>query len=411
MVGGMKVERGRGEVVLGVEGGRAVLLVGGGSGGHIYPNLAVAERLGERGAAVVPHLVVSARPLDAEIAAASGVAYSAVPASPLGLRPGSLLRFVRDHRRGVQAVGRLIERTRAAAVLCTGGFVSGPAVAAARRAGVPVALISLDAVPGKANRAAARRVDAVFAAFPPPAPVRSARWEKAEVVGYPLRRSAVGDASAEGRRAAQEHLKLDPARQTLLVFAGSQGARTINRAMAALVGDPGAGAGAAAAVSRWQVLHVAGIEAGAVEALGRAYRGAGVSAVVLPFCDRMDLAWAAADLGVTRAGAGTVAEAWANAVPCVMLPYPFHRDQHQRYNAAPLCERGGAVMLMDAVDPSRNVEGLRGVLLPLLGDAERRAEMRGRLRASVGGDGAAALADWVEQQVAGVRVRAKAGSI
>ena len=409
MVGGMKVERGRGEVVSGVEGGRAVLLVGGGSGGHIYPNLAVAERLRERGAAGVPHLVVSERRLDAEIAAASGVAYSAVPASPLGLRPGSVLRFVRDHRRGVQAVGRLIERIRAAAVLCTGGFVSGPAVVAARRAGVPVALISLDAVPGKANRAAARRVDAVFAAFPAPAPIRSARWKRAEVVGYPLRRSAVGDASAAGERAAREHLELDPGRQTLLVFAGSQGARTINRAMAALVGDPGAGA--AAALTRWQVLHVAGIEAGAVEALRRAYRGAGVSAVVLPFCDRMDLAWAAADLGVTRAGAGTVAEAWSNAVPCVMLPYPFHRDQHQRHNAAPLCERGGAVMLPDAIDPSRNVEGLRGVLLPLLGDAARRAEMHGRLRSSVVGDGAAALADWVEQQVAGARVRGEAVSM
>ena len=301
-------------------------------------------------------------------------------------------------------MGRLIERTRAAAVLCTGGFVSGPAVVAARRAGVPVALISLDAVPGKASRAAARRVDAVFAAFPSPDDGRHRGLRGARVMGYPLRRSAV---AVERPGEARRHLDLDADRPTLLVFAGSQGARTINQAMAALVAD----AGAAAALAGWQVLHVAGIEAGAVEALGRAYRGAGVSAVVLPFCGRMDLAWAAADLGVTRAGAGTVAEAWANALPCVMLPYPFHRDQHQRHNAAPLCERGGAVLLTDAIDPSRNVEGLRGVLLPLLGDAGRRAEMHGRLRSSVVGDGAGALADWVERQVAGARVRAEAASI
>ena len=367
--------------------------MGGGSGGHIYPNLAVAERLRERDVVAQPHLVVSKRQLDAEIAAASGVPFTAVPASPLGLRPRTLWRFLHDHHRGVAAVSRLIAETRAAAVLCTGGFVSGPAVVAAIRAKVPVALVSLDAVPGKANRAAARRADKVFVACSPAAGGPSRRLKDAEAIGYPLRRSAVAN---EPPTEARVHLGLEPQRPTLLVFAGSQGARTINAATATFVSDPEA----AAALQRWQVLHVAGNKAGAVEALQDAYAAGGLHARVVAFCDRMDRAWAAADLAVTRAGAGTVAEAWINAVPCIMLPYPFHRDQHQRHNAAPLETLGGAIVLTDLVEPARNCVSLRHHLIPLLHDPARRALMRQSLSGSRPRDGAASLADWVERQVA-----------
>ena len=296
-------------------------------------------------------------------------------------------------------MGRLLEQTGAGAVVCTGGFVSGPAVAAAARAGVPVALVSLDALPGKANRWAARRAAAVFAAFPPPSPELGLKG--AEVVGYPLRRTAVGDPTAEGKRAAREHFGLDPARETLLVFAGSQGARTINRAMAGLAGGGGGGG----AMAGWQVLHVAGSEAGAAETLRSKYGSARVAARVVAFCDRMDLAWAAADLGVTRAGAGTVAEAWANAVPCVMLPYPFHRDRHQRFNAAPLAAAGGAVVLDDLVAPAANAAALSKHLVPLLRDAEKRAAMRGALEAARPGDGAGAVARWVVERLGAVAGR------
>ena len=402
MVGGMKVEHGHASAVSKGGSGRSVLLVGGGSGGHIYPNLAVVERLRETaaagGMAVEPHLVVSDRGLDADIARGSGVGWTAVPASPLARGPRGLWRFVRDHRRGAAAVGRLLEQTGAGAVVCTGGFVSGPAVAAAARAGVPVALVSLDAVPGKANRWAARRAAKVFAAFAPPLPGAGLRG--AEVVGYPLRRAAVGDRSAGGVRRAREHFGLDPARETLLVFAGSQGARTINRAMTVLAGGGGGGGpGGGGAMAGWQVLHVAGSEAGAAEALRSKYGAAGVAARVVAFCDRMDLAWAAADLGVTRAGAGTVAEAWANAVPCLMLPYPFHRDRHQRHNAAPLAAAGGAVVLEDLVDPAANATALRKHLAPLLRDGGKRAVMREALEAARPGDGAGAVARWVVERL------------
>jgi UDP-N-acetylglucosamine--N-acetylmuramyl-(pentapeptide) pyrophosphoryl-undecaprenol N-acetylglucosamine transferase len=113
----------------------------------------------------------------------------------------------------------------------------------------------------------------------------------------------------------------------------------------------------------------------------------------------MDLAWAAADLAVTRCGAGTVAEAWANAVPGVMLPYPFHKDQHQKHNAAPLVDLGGAVVLDDRIDPAANAASLTHTLGPLLHDASQRRAMRQALRDHPPPDGAARLADWVRQQI------------
>ncbi len=389
---------------------QTVLLVGGGSGGHIYPNLAVAERLP---AGVTPHLVISDRAVDRRIAEASGLAFTILPAAPLSVKPRVRLRFLREYRRGRSAMRRLVRDTQAGAVLATGGFVSGPAVAAAAAAGVPTALISLDAVPGKANRVAARKATAVFCAYPPAAGSRplhrpnshqgqttqnqaegnSPSEREGGTIGFPLRRAAVAeDAVTAGQ--ARRHYGLDPDRPTLLVFAGSQGARTINRALVELASH----ATTRRMLEGWQLLHVTGGDGPDHAAAVSAYRTAELPAAVIVFCDRMDLAWRAAEAAVTRAGAGTVAEAWANAVPCVMLPYPFHMDQHQRHNAAPLLALPGgpgAVVADDQVDPPQNRAMLGEVLQPLLSDADRREAMRSALRATPPGDAAERLARWL----------------
>ncbi|MEM9881688.1 MAG: UDP-N-acetylglucosamine--N-acetylmuramyl-(pentapeptide) pyrophosphoryl-undecaprenol N-acetylglucosamine transferase [Planctomycetota bacterium] len=352
-----------------------MLLVGGGSGGHILPNLAVAERLAEPLAA---HLVLSVRPLDATIAAAAGRPHTAIPAAPLRFRPRQGLRFLRDYRRGVRATAELIQRTDAAAVVATGGFVSGPAVAAARRAGLPVALISLDAVPGRANRRSARQANDVFTAFPPHG--HSPVLPRAEVIGYPLRRQAVSTTDPSD---ARRRLDLDPQRPTLLVFAGSQGARTINRAMTLFYDHE------MWRESGWQALHIAGLGAEAHAP------PASTDVRVQAYCDDMGLAWAAADAAVTRAGAGTVAEAWANAVPCVMLPYPFHQDEHQRHNAAPLVTLGGAVILRDRIEPDENLGPLVQAFASELADDANRRKMTSALQGHPPRDGAQRLADWL----------------
>lgn len=386
-------------MVKAVSPSRTILLVGGGSGGHIYPNLAVAERLpsGFRG-----HLVISQRPLDTQIAGASGLDFTAIPAAPLSVRPRAGLAFLRQYRQGQAATLRLIRETNAVAMIATGGFVSGPAVSAARRAGLPVALMSLDAVPGRANRFAAKDATAVFGAFENHAGTRT--LPRMQVIGFPLRRSAVAPASVTPQ-AARQHFGLDPDRKTLLVFAGSQGARTINEAMAVLYGEgrllerrysegplpgplPGVGVGG------WQVLHVTGpgeTQTRVPKAFGRA----------IAFCDRMDLAWRAADAAVTRCGAGTVAEAWANAVPSVMLPYPFHKDEHQKHNASTLVAIGGTVVVKDLISGPQNAEQLAGVFESVFKDDAKRNAMRQAMRDHPPRDGAQRLADWVTQYIDG----------
>ena len=366
------------------------MFAGGGSGGHIFPNLAVIERLRDAGLAFTPHLLVSDRPLDARVAAAAGVEHTALPAAGFGGRPGALLRFLRGYRAARRVTAGVIERSGARALLATGGFVSAPAAAAAKRAGVPVGLVSLDAAAGRANLRAARLADAVFNALPPHPGARS--LPGAKVVGYPLRASAV---AVRSPAEARVRLGLDPGRRTLLVFAGSQGAQTINRAMLALVRGTGRGLLAAT-----QVLHLTGggVSAQAKaerEELEMAYREANVPAVLEPFCHAMGDAWAAADLALTRAGAGTVAEAWANAVPSIMLPYPYHRDEHQKYNCAPLVILGGAVAEGDMIEPEANVEMLRKVLGRLLKDEAQRSSMRRALKENPPEDGAKHLAAWV----------------
>lgn len=385
------------------------MLVGGGSGGHIYPNLAVVERLGEMRlpAELTPHLVVSQRPLDTKIVEDSGLGFTAIPAAPLSVRLGGFLRFWREYRRGRAATTRLIRDTNAAAMIATGGFVSGPAVAAAKQLGVPVALVSLDAVPGRANRFTAKHATKVFSAFSThdgatPLP-------NVEVIGFPLRRAAVAPPEVTAREARQ-HFGLKPDKRTLLVFAGSQGAQTINAAMRCWAGDATSGGATGGAsggggdigvLKAAQVLHIAGPGEGAAAQVQAAYDAANVTAVTLPFCDRMDLAWRAASSGLTRAGAGTVAEAWANAVPCVMLPYPYHKDEHQKHNATPLLERGGAVVVSDLIDETQNAVQLSAIFASILKDDANRERMSAALRDSPPNDGAQRLADWVKLVVDG----------
>jgi UDP-N-acetylglucosamine--N-acetylmuramyl-(pentapeptide) pyrophosphoryl-undecaprenol N-acetylglucosamine transferase len=361
------------------EGG-VIVLAGGGSGGHIYPNVAVAERLAGTGLAVV--YVVSGRPIDRVICEGLGVEWLAVPAEPITTRPAAMLRWWRGYKASTEALSGLIAERGAKAVVSTGGFVGGPAVAAARHAGVPCCLVNLDAVPGKANRWSARHADEVFTAYD------HTGLRRARPVGVPLRQAS---RAALKPAAARWQLGLSPDKPTLLVTAGSQGATIINAAMAELTGRTVA----KRALRAWEVVHLAGSAQGEVDRVAAAYDRAGVPALVQPFMPDMGVAWAAADLAVCRAGAGTVAEAWASHTPAVFLPYPHHRDQHQRHNAEPLVRAGGALLAEDRVDAVATVGGLLGRVVELLTNAARRDAMRLSLERTRPADGADAVARWV----------------
>jgi UDP-N-acetylglucosamine--N-acetylmuramyl-(pentapeptide) pyrophosphoryl-undecaprenol N-acetylglucosamine transferase len=143
----------------------------------------------------------------------------------------------------------------------------------------------------------------------------------------------------------------------------------------------------------WQVLHLTG--QADVDAVRQAYKERGVPGRAEAYCAQMGRAWASATVAVCRAGAGTVAEAWANAVPCLYMPYPYHKDEHQRLNAAPVVNRGGGMLLKDRVDPHDNVGELLGPMRDLMKNTLRREQMRKVLEQSRPFDGASTLAEWL----------------
>ena len=376
-----------------------VLFAGGGTGGHLFPNLAVAHQVEAiAGGRCRFAFLCSNRPIDAAILSRAGVAYTPVPAAAPSPRPLALLRFLRGWGPSVRAGREAIRSARAeggrVVMVASGGFVAAPLAQAARVERCPVIMLNLDAVPGRANRWIARHATRIFTTATPssgaPRPSgRAAPWEPIPPI---VRPGALASMPApECRRS----FKLDPDRPTLLVTGGSQGASSLNRFLIEFVR-------ARPEVLRgWQVIHQTGGqgEAGALEldAVQRAYEDAGVPAHVTPFLDRMGEAWGAADLCVCRAGAGNVAEAWASRTPCLFMPYPFHKDGHQRANALPLVEKGAAVLARDAVEPRANMEEAGAALAELLGSDGVRGRLREALAALGPCDGSRRVADAVRE--------------
>lgn len=360
---------------------RAFVFAGGGTGGHIYPALAIAEQLLHHDPAAHVRFLCSTRPLDAEILKGETLAdrpcvFSPIPAFPPTPRPLALARFVWNWGGAVRAARATLRElasgdlARPATLIAMGGFVSAPAARAARAERSRLVLVNLDAVPGRANRWIATQTREIFSA----APVARAGWT---VVPPIVRRAAL----APGDRArCRERLHLDPATPTLLVTGASQGAESINAMLRAL----------APRLRGWQVIHQTGRVG--VEPTRDAYNAAGVRALVEPFFREMGLCWGAADLGVSRAGAGSVGEAWANAVPTLFLPYPHHKDQHQAFNARPLVDAGAARLYTDHADPARNSRDAGEALLELLASPAALAGMRESFRSLGPADGAAQIA-------------------
>jgi UDP-N-acetylglucosamine--N-acetylmuramyl-(pentapeptide) pyrophosphoryl-undecaprenol N-acetylglucosamine transferase len=358
---------------------------GGGTGGHIFPGMAVAEELVAQGPDAGEaniSFIVSNRPGDARIMAATSYASIVTDAAPFGVRPRALLRFLRGWGRCVKQVRGLLRERRARGdkviLISMGGFVAAPAAAAAHKEGVPVLLINLDAVPGKANLLMARRARRILTTTPVDRP----GWEQIR----PIVRSAArapGDA-----RVCRQLLGLDPNSPTLLVTGASLGAKSINEFMGAFVATHGDYLRA----QGWQVMHQTGGGDADVRVVEKMYTDARLKSVVVAFSPDMGRMWGAADAAVSRAGAGSVAECWANRVPTLFMPYPFHADEHQRRNVSALVQRGAAVVVKDHIEPQLNIRDAGTALFEILNSAVARARMKQELASLGDTDGAAAVA-------------------
>ncbi|MFP3713657.1 undecaprenyldiphospho-muramoylpentapeptide beta-N-acetylglucosaminyltransferase [Puerhibacterium sp. TATVAM-FAB25] len=367
-------------------------MAGGGTAGHVNPLLAVADELRAREPGLRALVLGTTSGLEADLVPERGYRLWPVPKVPLPRRPSvELLTLPGKLAAAVRAAEAAIDEVGAEAVVGFGGYVSTPAYLAARRRGVPVVVHEQNARPGVANRLGARWAARVGATFP------GTSLRDAVVTGLPLRREIsdlvarrAADAAA-ARVQAADALGLEPTLPTLVVTGGSSGALSLNTAVSR--------AAAALLESGAQVLHLTGRDKdGPVrEAVGRL---AGTHETrryqVREYLSDMHLALAVADLVVARAGAGTVCELAALGLPAVYVPLPVGNGE-QRLNATPLVEAGGGLLVDDADLTSTWVAEH---VPALLGDPARLDAMAAAARAAGVRDGAARVADLVEQAVA-----------
>jgi UDP-N-acetylglucosamine--N-acetylmuramyl-(pentapeptide) pyrophosphoryl-undecaprenol N-acetylglucosamine transferase len=332
----------------------SVVLAGGGTAGHVEPAMAVADALTALDPSVRITALGTQRGLETSLVPERGYHLELIPPVPLPRKPsGDLARLPIRVQRAVKQTRAVLNDVHADVVIGFGGYVALPAYLAALRR-VPVVIHEANASAGLANKVGARWARRVLAAVP------DCGLRHDEVVGVPLRTAITGLDRAALRPEARAHFGFADDALVLLVFGGSQGAQSINRAVAAAAKDL-----AAAGIS---VLHAHGPK----NTLDLPEPADGDPRyVAVPYLDRMDLAYAAADMAICRSGAMTVAEVSAVGLPAVYVPLPIGNGE-QRLNALPVVNAGGGLLIDDADLSPRYVAS---TVVELLTDAPRLAAM------------------------------------
>jgi UDP-N-acetylglucosamine--N-acetylmuramyl-(pentapeptide) pyrophosphoryl-undecaprenol N-acetylglucosamine transferase len=327
---------GRGESPSPAGAALSVVLAGGGTAGHVEPAMAVADAL----AALDPHVRITAlgtaRGLETRLVPERGYHLELITPVPLPRKAtGDLARLPTRVWRAVRETRAVLDAVDANVVIGFGGYVALPAYLAARgipglRRRIPVLIHEANARAGLANRVGVRSADRVLSAVP------DSGLRGAEVVGVPVRAAITALDRAALRAEARKHFGFADDARVLLVFGGSQGAVSLNRAVS--------GAAAELAAAGVSVLHAHGpkntLELRTPEPGDAPY-------VAVPYLDRMDLAYSAADLVICRSGAMTVAEVSAVGLPAIYVPLPIGNGE-QRLNALPVVNAGGGVVVADA---------------------------------------------------------------
>src|SRR6266700_7858207 len=331
-----------------------VLLAGGGSAGHIEPALALADALRRIDSGAEVTCLGTERGLETRLIPLRGYPLELIPAVPMprSVTP-KLLTVPGRLASAVNAAAAAIDRTRAQVLVGFGGYVATPAYLAARRRKIPIVVHEANPKPGLANRLGARFTTHVFTGHP------DTQLRNGKYLGIPIRREiAELDRLGLGDK-ARTHFGLRPDLPVLLVTGGSQGARSLNSAVF--------GAAGYAKQAGVQVLHIVGPR----NAAGAPLPADGAPYVILPYVDHMDMAYAAADFAICRAGAMTCAELTAVGLPAAYVPLP-HGNGEQRLNAAPIAAAGGGLIVDDA---QLTPEWIRDMVIAALRDPVRIAAM------------------------------------
>lgn len=358
-----------------------LLIAGGGTGGHLFPGVAVAEELRAREPDAAVQFVGTARGIEARVLPDLGWDLALIEVS--GLKTvgvlGALRGLVRLPRALWQA-RKVVKAFKPDAVLGVGGYASGPVVLMARLRGIPTAICEQNSIPGLTNKILGKLVRAVFLSFEESRRFFSPR--KIQLTGNPVRRELVQRLLAP----APTEAAAGPRPVHVLVSGGSLGAVAVNAlAAAALI--------ALAAETPLVITHQTGEKD--LAATQQRYAAAGVTADCKAFIKDMASTYLAADLVIGRAGATTVAELAIAGKPAIFIPYPFAADNHQEINAREMATAGAALMFRQA---DLTADALRDALRPLVTDPARRAEMGAKMKALARPGAAAAVIDWCASQ-------------
>jgi UDP-N-acetylglucosamine--N-acetylmuramyl-(pentapeptide) pyrophosphoryl-undecaprenol N-acetylglucosamine transferase len=346
------------------------LLAGGGTGGHITPGLAVAEAAAAIDASSRFDFACTSRPLDQTVLASWPGKKVVQPIQPFAIRPMGLIKFLVGMSKTRKLIKNWMRENQIVGVLGLGGFGSSAALQVGAKLGLKTAFLNPDFVPGKANQWLSKYSDEIFV-----------QWQgtsqyfnrPVSVIGVPLRKNILDlatPARAEIRKQAAKEFGLLPEIKTLVIMGGSTGARSLNNAVVNVLKDL-----ASQLAGQWQVLHITG--SADFQRISESCQSIGkVTIKTLAYTDRMDLAWAMADMAICRAGAITLAELTAVGIPSILLPYPYHKDNHQAKNGNVVVQAGGAIMIEDdKVAGPKTTGELRSSLEKVLFDEAARMNM------------------------------------
>lgn len=346
-----------------------VMLSGGGTGGHIYPALAVAEAIRQKYPDSRLVYVGNIDGMEHELAKEAG--YEFIPVSVAGFKgrgPLQMLRMLYKNWRGLAEAKALLRQFHPDLVIGTGGYACGPLLLEATRLHIPTLLHEQNAIMGKTNKILSRHVNKICLTFPI-ANLPDAVSAKCELTGLPVRRAILETDTA----AARQHLGLAVDKPVLVVTGGSQGARHINQAMAELWPE--------LLEAGVQIVHITGEKLFNETAQLARRNGLPVNPktqqakdgfLLLPYLHHMEYALAAADLVISRAGASFLAEVMALGRAAILVPYPYAAGNHQVYNAQALVEAGAALLIEDA---ALSAQSLRQALQKALFDINLREKM------------------------------------